>query len=113
MKLLLLAVMLLSACKPLVSRGIRTDEAAFVCVEKSLAVQMAAAEQNGDHGMVKALARNGCFALPPQLEVKVLQTEGAFVLVDIHKLGLMRLAPGMEKVKSVQGWLHKSHLSGL
>lgn len=113
MRFLLVAVLVLGACKPLVDRGIRTDQAAFGCVEKGLAKQMVQAEQAGDHNMVEALARNGCFALPPQLEVKVLQTEGEFVLVDIHKLGLMRLTPGMEKIKSVKAWLHKSHLSGL
>lgn len=110
---LVAAILVLTACKPLVERKPQTQVAATACVERSLIFQFITAERQKNDELRKYLMTNGCFALPPYMELDILDNQGTVAEVEVSRFGMMRLAPGMDKVKSVKAWIQTADLKNL
>lgn len=113
MKYLLVALLLVTGCKPLVEKKPQTRVAATACVERSLIFQYITAERQKNGELRKYLMENGCFALPPYMELEVIERQDSVAHVEVSKLGMMRLAPGLEKVDHIRAWVKISDLAHL
>lgn len=113
MKYILFALLFVTGCKPLVEKKPQTRVVATACVDRSLIFQYITAERQKNGELRKYLMENGCFALPPYMEIEVIERQNSVAHVEVSKLGMMRLAPGMEKLDNVRAWVKIDDLAHL
>lgn len=111
--ILLLTAVFFTGCKPLIEPEPRIAGADFACVNQYLLSTVEAAEKRGDKKAMNNLVNTGCIVTRRDIEIKPLYYEGDQIYVEILDLGFMRMAPGMEKIKSLKLWTTISNVKNV
>lgn len=111
--ILLLIAIVFTGCKPLIEPEPRIAGADFACVNQYLLSAAEAAEKRGDKKAMNDLVNTGCIVTRRDIDIKPLYVDGDQIYVEIRDLGFMRMAPGMEKIKTIKLWTTISNVKNV